>query len=283
MKKIIFIMYCFLCFTILAQEKNDNAAAKVQVSELTKRNVYETLVYGARLEPAALIPIYSPGNGIVSALTAKEGMTVSTGMLLAEVRRKNLSADFLPWQIKSPINGVVAYVDTVLNSEVFDKTKLFTIGDVSSYKVNLLLSDKDIRKIKLYDKIYIKGTENFGYVNSISLVPEGTSGLFKVEVSYRRYSGLFVGKFLELEIRINPFSGVVVPIEWVMAKYGKNYMYIYKDGVVDMREVKLAARYGKDYAIASGAEVGELVITGYDRLLYSGQKAQITEKQDSRK
>lgn len=283
MKRIVFIMYCFLCFAVFAQEKKDNSAAKVQVAELTKRSVYETLVYGARLEPAALIPIYSPGNGIVSALIAKEGMNVNTGMLLAEVRRKNLSADFLPWQIKSPIDGVIAYVDTVLNSEVFDKTRLFTIGDISSYKVNLLLSDKDIRKIKHYDKIYIKGTDKFGYVDSISLVPEGSSGLFKVEVSYGRYRGLFVGKFLELEIRINPFSGVVVPIEWVKAKYGKNYMYIYNDGVVDMREVNLAARYGKDYAIASGVKVGEQVITGYDRLLYSGQKAQIAEKQDGKK
>lgn len=282
MKKIIFTIYCFLCVIALAQEKKDSAAAKVQVSTLTKRSVYETLVYGARLEPAALIPIYSPGNGIVSALTVKEGMNVSTGMLLAEVRRRNLSADFLPWQIKSPIDGVVACVDTVLNSEVFEKTKLLTIGDVSSYKVNLLLSDKDIRRIKLHDRIYIKGTEKFGYVESISLIPEGTSGLFRVEVSYRKYGGLFIGKFLELEIRINPFSGVVVPIEWVAAKYGKNYMYIYKEGIVDMREVKVAARYGKEYAIASGAEIGEQVITGYDRLLYSGMKAQIAEKKDGK-
>lgn len=283
MRKIIFIIYCFLCFIASAQEEKDSAIAKVQVSMLEKRNVHETLVYGARLEPAALIPIYSPGNGIVKALMVKEGMNVSSGTLLAEVRRRNLSSDFLPWQIKSPIDGVVAYVDTVLNSEVFEKTKLFTIGDVSSYKVNLLLSDKDIHRIKLYDKIYIKGTQKFGYVQSISLIPEGSSGLFKVEVSYGRYSGLFIGKFLELEIRINQFGGVVVPIEWVASKYGKHYMYIYTDGIVDMREVKLAARYGKEYAIASGVKVGEQVITGYDRLLYSGMKAQIAEKKAGKK
>lgn len=278
MKKIIFIAYCFLCCAIFAQEKKENIVAKVQVSALKKRNVYETLIYGARLEPAALIPVYSPGNGIVNKLTAQEGMMVTKDSLLAEVKRKNLSSDFLPWQVKSPIDGIVAYVDTVQNSEVFDKTKLLTIGDVSSYKVNLLLSDKDIQKIKLNDKIYVKGTNVFGNVKSISLVPEGSSGLFKVEVRYQKYPNFFIGKFLELEIRINPFTGVVVPIEWVVSKYGKNYLYIYNDGVVDMREVKTGGRYGKDYAIVSGVKVGEQVIIGYDRLLYSGLKAQITEK-----
>ena len=278
MKKIIFIAYCFLCCAIFAQEKKENIVAKVQVSALKKRNVYETLIYGARLEPAALIPVYSPGNGIVNKLTAQEGMMVTKDSLLAEVKRKNLSSDFLPWQVKSPIDGIVAYVDTVQNSEVFDKTKLLTIGDVSSYKVNLLLSDKDIQKIKLNDKIYVKGTNIFGNVKSISLVPEGSSGLFKVEVRYQKYPNFFIGKFLELEIRINPFTGVVVPIERVVSKYGKNYLYIYNDGVVDMREVKTGGRYGKDYAIVSGVKVGEQVIIGYDRLLYSGLKAQITEK-----
>ena len=278
MKKIIFIAYCFLCCAVFAQEKKENIVAKVQVSALKKRNVYETLIYGARLEPAALIPVYSPGNGIVNKLTAQEGMMVTKDSLLAEVKRKNLSSDFLPWQVKSPIDGIVAYVDTVQNSEVFDKTKLLTIGDVSSYKVNLLLSDKDIQKIKLNDKIYVKGTNIFGNVKSISLVPEGSSGLFKVEVRYQKYPNFFIGKFLELEIRINPFTGVVVPIEWVVSKYGKNYLYIYNDGVVDMREVKTGGRYGKDYAIVSGVKVGEQVIIGYDRLLYSGLKAQITEK-----
>lgn len=278
MKKIIFIAYCFLCCAIFAQEKKENIVAKVQVSALKKRNVYETLIYGARLEPAALIPVYSPGNGIVNKLTAQEGMMVTKDSLLAEVKRKNLSSDFLPWQVKSPIDGIVAYVDTVQNSEVFDKTKLLTIGDVSSYKVNLLLSDKDIQKIKLNDKIYVKGANVFGNVKSISLVPEGSSGLFKVEVRYQKYPNFFIGKFLELEIRINPFTGVVVPIEWVVSKYGKNYLYIYNDGVVDMREVKTGGRYGKDYAIVSGVKVGEQVIIGYDRLLYSGLKAQITEK-----
>ena len=278
MKKIVFIAYCFLCCAIFAQEKKENIVAKVQVSALKKRNVYETLIYGARLEPAALIPVYSPGNGIVNKLTAQEGMMVTKDSLLAEVKRKNLSSDFLPWQVKSPIDGIVAYVDTVQNSEVFDKTKLLTIGDVSSYKVNLLLSDKDIQKIKLNDKIYVKGTNVFGNVKSISLVPEGSSGLFKVEVRYQKYPNFFIGKFLELEIRINPFTGVVVPIEWVVSKYGKNYLYIYNDGVVDMREVKTGGRYGKDYAIVSGVKVGEQVIIGYDRLLYSGLKAQITEK-----
>lgn len=278
MKKIIFIVYCFLCCAVFAQEKKENIVAKVQVSALKKRNVYETLIYGARLEPAALIPVYSPGNGIVNKLTAQEGMMVTKDSLLAEVKRKNLSSDFLPWQVKSPIDGIVAYVDTVQNSEVFDKTKLLTIGDVSSYKVNLLLSDKDIQKIKLNDKIYVKGTNVFGNVKSISLVPEGSSGLFKVEVRYQKYPNFFIGKFLELEIRINPFTGVVVPIEWVVSKYGKNYLYIYNDGVVDMREVKTGGRYGKDYAIVSGVKVGEQVIIGYDRLLYSGLKAQITEK-----
>lgn len=278
MKKIIFIAYCFLCCAIFAQEKKENIVAKVQVSALKKRNVYETLIYGARLEPAALIPVYSPGNGIVNKLTAQEGMMVTKDSLLAEVKRKNLSSDFLPWQVKSPIDGIVAYVDTVQNSEVFDKTKLLTIGDVSSYKVNLLLSDKDIQKIKLNDKIYVKGTNVFGNVKSISLVPEGSSGLFKVEVRYQKYPNFFIGKFLELEIRINPFTGVVVPIEWVVSKYGKNYLYIYNDGVVDMREVKTGGRYGKDYAIVSGVKIGEQVIIGYDRLLYSGLKAQITEK-----
>lgn len=278
MKKIVFIAYCFLCCAVFAQEKKENIVAKVQVSALKKRNVYETLIYGARLEPAALIPVYSPGNGIVNKLTAQEGMMVTKDSLLAEVKRKNLSSDFLPWQVKSPIDGIVAYVDTVQNSEVFDKTKLLTIGDVSSYKVNLLLSDKDIQKIKLNDKIYVKGTNVFGNVKSISLVPEGSSGLFKVEVRYQKYPNFFIGKFLELEIRINPFTGVVVPIEWVVSKYGKNYLYIYNDGVVDMREVKTGGRYGKDYAIVSGVKVGEQVIIGYDRLLYSGLKAQITEK-----
>lgn len=270
-------VFFFLFFLHSAAAFFPQNKIQVRVKEIKNKAVYDTLIYGARLEPAALLKVYSPISGFVDQLYVKEGNLVKVNQKLMVVRRKTASSDFLPSVIRSPIDGIVAYVNVVSQNEIFERGELITIGDISSYKVNLLLSDKDIHRIKRGDSVYLKESSIYGKVDSINLVPEGDTGLFRVSVLFDAQRGFFIGRFLELEIRVDFFRGVVIPMEQLVSKYGKTFVYLYTNGTAKMQEITLGKRYNKEYSVLSGVRAGEKIIVSYDKLLFDGAEVVVTE------
>lgn len=270
-------VYCFtallLLVNIFPEEPVNVSVKKIKVSE-----VYDTLYYGSRIQPVTTITAYATVSGIITKINVKEGDPVKQGEPLLYIARKSSYSDYLPTTIKSSITGVVAEVKVSEKMDIFEKGELLVVADISSFKTEILLSDKDLPKVKTGDLCFVKNTKIEGVVTAINLIPESNTGLFRTTINFKESKELFTGKFIELELRVDNYKGVLVPIEWVVNKYGKSLIYIHKSGKVDFREVTTGKRYGKKIAIIKGVAAGEEAIVKYNKQLFNHTPVNITEQ-----
>lgn len=277
MKRMIILCFLLVLFQAVSQEK------VVTVRKIQKGRAYDTLFYGARLEPAALISYSSPVTGIVSNIMVREGDVVRVGTPLISVVRRSTASDFLPSVVISQVNGVVARINVNANQEISERAEMIVIADVSSYKADLLLSDKDIVRIKKGDEVYIRNTSIKGEISSLSIIPEGNTGLFRSTVHFKPQKGLFSGMFLELEIRVEYFEGILIPVEWIVNRYGKTMVNLAADNKVVFREVETGKRYGSRIAVVKGLKEGDFVIIRFNRTIFDGDEVVVNVESSERR
>jgi len=247
----------------------------VVVFELKRESVYEKIYYGGRILPNSIITIYSPLNGIIRDVYVVEQDKVKIGDKLLSIIRKTASEDYLPTIVYSPINGVISKINVASKNEVFDRSELLQIADISKYRIDLLVSDNDIVKLKRGDIAFIKGTDIQGIVKSIGLISENNTGLFKVSIEFFPAKEIFPGKFVEIELRVDNYTGFLLPIDLIVQRYGKNLVYIVKDNKVIFQEVVIGKRYDKQVVIEKGLNENDLIITKYNKVLYEGDAVKV--------
>ncbi|MFW6208596.1 MAG: efflux RND transporter periplasmic adaptor subunit, partial [Spirochaetota bacterium] len=239
----------FLCVAALAQlpaqseaaveeRKNDPDTVEVKVAVLETMNLYRSVFYGSRLRPQERYPQRAPISGTVETIAVSPGQRVSRGQPLAAVRRDLSGRNYKSVEISADRSGTVGRYELRPGDPVQENQELLTILDTSTLRGEIWISDKDIAAIRPGDTAVVfensVPTEIRGRVVSVPPEPDYESGLFNVEVEFSRQPGLFVGKFLRIELRKDPYSGVAVPSEHIQRKYGKDHLFIVNDGVVQL-------------------------------------------------
>jgi len=239
---------------------------------------------------------YSSINGIIENIYVQEGQRVTRGTAVCSIRRKLSSESYQPAYITAVAAGLVVNMKILNQMEVFDKSELFSIADDSKYKVEILVSDKDILNVKLNDECFIK--ENYinkndkkengkdenekkvgdikGLVSKIAVLPGDNKGLFKVEINFNKAENLFIGKFVSMELRINKRNSISVLQTSILKKYGKIFIYIVQpDSTIKLREVITGQNIGESVEIKSGVNPNELYIINPTSGMIEGDKINV--------
>ncbi|MFW5711014.1 MAG: efflux RND transporter periplasmic adaptor subunit [Spirochaetota bacterium] len=280
----------FLCVAALAQlpaqseaaveeRKNDPDTVEVKVAVLETMNLYRSVFYGSRLRPQERYPQRAPINGTVETIAVSPGQRVSRGQPLAAVRRDLSGRNYKSVEISADRSGTVGRYELRPGDPVQENQELLTILDTSTLRGEIWISDKDIAAIRPGDTAVVfensVPTEIRGRVVSVPPEPDYESGLFNVEVEFSRQPGLFVGKFLRIELRKDPYSGLAVPSEHIQRKYGKDHLFIVNDGVVELREVEIGASYDEMVAISGGVAAGEQYVVSAGQRISDGTPVKI--------
>lgn len=280
----------FLCVAALAQlpaqseaaveeRKNDPDTVEVKVAVLETMNLYRSVFYGSRLRPQERYPQRAPINGTVETIAVSPGQRVSHGQPLAAVRRDLSGRNYKSVEIIADRSGTVGRYELRPGDPVQENQELLTILDTSTLRGEIWISDKDIAAIRPGDTAVVfensVPTEIRGRVVSVPPEPDYESGLFNVEVGFSRQPGLFVGKFLRIELRKDPYSGLAVPSEHIQRKYGKDHLFIVNDGVVELREVEIGASYDEMVAISGGVAAGEQYVVSAGQRISDGTPVKI--------
>lgn len=280
----------FLCVAALAQlpaqseaaveeRKNDPDTVEVKVAVLETMNLYRSVFYGSRLRPQERYPQRAPISGTVETIAVSPGQRVSRGQPLAAVRRDLSGRNYKSVEISADRSGTVGRYELRPGDPVQENQELLTILDTSTLRGEIWISDKDIAAIRPGDTAVVfensVPTEIRGRVVSVPPEPDYESGLFNVEVEFSRQPGLFVGKFLRIELRKDPYSGLAVPSEHIQRKYGKDHLFIVNDGVVELREVEIGASYDEMVAISGGVAAGEQYVVSAGQRISDGTPVKI--------
>ncbi len=288
---LLFFLFLFLCLAGQAVAQNQpqsrsggnpaEEAVPVEVSELKNQDLYRSVFYGSRLRPADRFVHRSPLTGSLESIAVRTGQRVRQGDVLFTVRRELAGRSFNSVPVRAVGGGVAADHDLRPGEPVQENQALLTVLDDSAFTGEILVSDKDIGTVRLGDSCVVfedrKPTNTIGRVTLISPEPEYETGLFPVELRFTRSPGLFIGKFIRVELRKEPYRGLAVPSENVVRKYGEDHLYIVRDNTVELRPVSIGASYGDLVTITYGVSEGELFVTSSTRRISDGAAVKIVE------
>ncbi len=262
-------------------QKDQLKAVEVKTATLGNMELYRSVFYGCRLRPQQRYPQRAPIGGTIEAIKVAEGEFVRRGQLLARVRRDLSGRNYKSVEITANRSGTIGHYELRPGDPVQEKQQLLTILDTSSLRGEIWVSDKDIVSVRQGDEAVVfessKPTDIRGRVVAVPPEPDYESGLFNVEVEFRPQPGLFVGKFLRIELRKDPYSGLAVASEHIQRKYGKDHLFIVKSGAVELREVETGESYNEMIAILSGVEAGERYVVSAGQRISDGTPVKIAE------
>lgn len=288
---LLFSLLLFLCPAGQAVSQNQSQsrsggnsaeeAVPVEVAELKARDLYRSVFYGCRLQPADRFVHRSPLTGSLESIAVRTGQRVRQGDILFTVRRELAGRSFNSVSVRAAGGGVVADHDLRPGEPVQENQALLTVLDDGAFTGEILVSDKDIGTVRLGDSCVVfedrKPTNIIGRVALISPEPEYDTGLFPVELNFSRSPGLFIGKFIRVELRKEPYRGLAVPSENIVRKYGEDHLYIVSEDIVTLRPITVGASYGDLVTITDGASEGELFVTSSTRRISDGDTVRIVE------
>ncbi len=276
-------LFVFLLCTLLstAAQTEDGApkAVEVKVATIKSMDLYRSVFYGSRLRPRDRYIQRAPISGTLETIQVSPGEGVREGQVIGTVRRDLSGRNYKSVEIIAGQRGTVAEFDIQRGDPVQENQELIVILDTSALRAHLWVSDKDIPEIRIGDTavVFEKGVEtgHTGKIIAVPPEPDYDSGLFKVEVQFEPPAGLFVGKFIRIELRKDPYSGFAVSSEHIERKYGKDHLFIVTDGVVELREVQTGAHYDQLVSIESGVKAGEHYVISAGRRISDGTTVKI--------
>jgi len=192
-------------------------------------------------------------------------------------------------EITSPVDGVITEMTADENYRVNTETTLFKVSDSTNMRVEVSLSDNDVKNIQVGQRVEITsdslpdGEKIEGSVSQISGVAEKSSSLDEsnttVKIQINETKGLKPGATITATIFYKESKNVPrLPYSSVINENGKYYAFVVgKDKKVSKREIKVGMNDDTFYAVESGVSVGERVITVADERLKDGQKIKIAD------
>lgn len=198
-------------------------------------------------------------------------------------------------EITSPVDGVITEMTADENYKVNTETTLFKVSDSKNMKVEVSLSDTQVKDIEVGQRAEItsdalpKGEKVEGYVSQISGVAKKSENLDEsnttVTIKMNDTKNLRPGTTISATIFYKERKNIIkIPYSAVINENGKYFVFIVgKDKKITKREVKVGISDETYYEVTSGLSLGDNIISIVDETLKDGQKIKIADPKKPRK
>ena len=198
-------------------------------------------------------------------------------------------------EITSPVDGVITEMTADENYKVNTETTLFKVSDSKNMKVEVSLSDTQVKDIEVGQRAEItsdalpKGEKVEGYVSQISGVAKKSENLDEsnttVTIKMNDTKNLRPGTTISATIFYKERKNIIkIPYSAVINENGKYFVFIVgKDKKIKKREVKVGISDETYYEVTSGLSLGDNIISIVDETLKDGQKIKIADPKKPRK
>ena len=256
-------------------------------------------VYTVKVKPAEFRPIADSINfvgeikginevsvvpKVVGRLVRKikeEGSYVKKDEVICEIDRDEPVLKYTLYELKSPIDGILAKYFVDVGGMVSQQTPVCIISDTSKVRIVFSVAENVVNKIQKnsYVRFEVEGktfvSKNLQFSNYIDPV----SRSMEVRVVLDNPNGdLKSGSFVKGELVFYEKYSLVVPSEAVLDVDNKKVVYVVKeDKTVEEREVKTGLRYKNYTEILSGIKQGEKVVYKGGEILTNGMKVEMIE------
>ena len=225
---------------------------------------------------------------IVTLNNAQTAVNVSRAT--AESNRaqlENLKVQLSFCTIRAPISGRISMATVQVGNFVrqADTAPMATINQMVPVYVTFTVPQKilpDIRKAIAAEtatvEAIIPGEDKraAGQVTMIENTVDPATGMATVRATMpNKDELLWPGTLVTTDMTLRSEEGVVVPSNAVQVSQTGTFVFVVKDGVAQVQEVKVERQVGTESVIASGLNGGEIVVTEGQLLLSSGTRVNI--------
>jgi RND family efflux transporter MFP subunit len=195
----------------------------------------------------------------------------ATAKASLEEARKNLAGA----RLRAPFGGHVASRPPDLGSTVNIGTPLLTLVDIDRIRVETLVSEQDIPRVKIGGEATLTvagapGQVFEGEVTAIGPQTEAETRQFPVEIEVVNPAAhpLKGGMVAKVEIVYEAFEELpLLPVDALVDSEGGYVFYVVQNGVAEMRRFTAGPRQDQVIGVLDGAAVGDtVVVLGHARL-----------------
>jgi len=211
----------------------------------------------------------------------EEGSYVKKDEVICEIDRDEPVLKYTLYELKSPIDGILAKYFVDVGGMVSQQTPVCIISDTSKVRLIFSIAENVVNKIQKnsYVRFEVEG-KTFVLKNlQLSNYIDPVSRSMEVRVVLDNPNGdLKSGSFVKGELVFYEKYSLVVPSEAVLDVDNKKVVYVVKeDKTVEEREVKTGLRYKNYTEILSGVKQGEKVVYQGGEVLTNGMRVEIIE------
>ncbi len=192
---------------------------------------------------------------------------------VAETNMKNLTENTY---LLSPINGVITARNYDNGDMYSGQQPVLTVMQINPAKLVVNVSESYYSQVKIGMPVDIvldvfKGETFHGNVSLIYPIIDEKTRTFAVEIKMNNNNNkVRPGMFARVTMKFGREDRVVVPDLSIIKQSGSGarFVYVYKDGKVNLQQVEIGRRIGNNYELISGVESGsQVVVSGQSRLL----------------
>lgn len=290
-KKLLYVLSVLTAVAVLsgcgkagAPKKSGDDVIPVKIMKVRIEDVSKTLEYVGDVKGQDEAVVYPKVSGKIIEKVRDEGSPVSKGDVIAYIDRDEVGLTFEKAPIESPLTGKVGRVYVDIGSNVNVQTPIALVADMSNAEIDLNIPEGYLPSVSIGQKAIIEvdaypGVEFKGSVSRISPIVDIQTRTAPIDIKIDNADGrLQSGAYAKVNLIIEEHrDNPVVLKEAVIGRVEPQYIYIVKDGVASLRQVRLGVRKGPYVEVVDGLKEGDQVVVMGQQKLRDGARVAAEE------
>jgi membrane fusion protein (multidrug efflux system) len=195
-----------------------------------------------------------------------------------------IQAQIAKTEIRAPFDGVIGLRYVSEGSYISPTTRITTLQDYNSVKVDFTVPEKYARQIRRGDRISftVEGAaQKFaGAVYAVEVkIDPATRTLHIRALSPNPYGVLIPGAFANVEVGLKEKETLTIPSYALIPELKGQRIFVYKNGKAESQSVEIGSRTDEFVEVTHGVQAGDTLITSGILQLRPGMVVQPVEAQ----
>ncbi len=254
----------------------------VATTRVALGSISKTFKIGGEVVAEDSVDTYADIAGKISSVRVEVGDAVRKGQIIATVDPSKPGSEYAESPVTAPISGTVTAVSVGIGNTVSSTTAIATIGRLDDLRVELHIPERFIGQIDLGTRASLSFSawpdrDFTARVVEVSPVVDASSRTMKTTLSLDgEHSGVKAGMYATAVLIIERRERVLtVPSDCVVARDGKNVVYIVDQNRAVERPVELGLSAGGATEITQGLVLDQEVVESGQSLLSDGVEVKI--------
>ncbi|GAB3316262.1 efflux RND transporter periplasmic adaptor subunit [Larkinella ripae] len=195
---------------------------------------------------------------------------------------EQIKKQILDANVKAPISGQIVKKDIEPGEYISPGTVLGTVLDVNRLKVNVLVNESDVYRLRKGQTVRISadvfpGKTFNGQVSYIA--PQGTDEHnYPVEITLSSAGSLKAGTFVNVDFsQKSNQKALQIPRTTLVESIKNPYVYVIEGNVAKQRKIKVGREFGDTIEVLDGLAAGDQVVATGQLNLSDGKSVQVTK------